>query len=123
MKRLTIALILVMMSVMMLGCTTAPPTTTVEAPAADSTPTVITEVFPVIVEGFEFQPTDLEITVGETVEWINKDGVPHTITFDQGLVDENLATGGMVQYTFTQPGEYSYFCQFHPQMRGTVIIR
>ncbi len=116
-------LTLVLSSMMILGCTTAPPTTTTDAPATDSTPTVIAEVFPVTVEGFQFQPTDLEITVGNTAEWINKDGVSHTITFDEGVVDENLPAGGMVQYTFTEPGEYSYFCQFHPEMRGKVIVR
>src|SRR3989344_9556710 len=55
----------------------------------------------VMVENFAFSPTDTEVAVGTTVEWSNKDGVEHSVTFDDGSFDELLPPGGIVRYTFT----------------------
>ena len=77
----------------------------------------------VTAENFAFKPTDVEVTVGTTVEWSNKDEVEHSITFDDGSFDELLPPGGMVTHTFTQAGAYSYHCTPHPGMQGKVIVR
>ncbi|HEX6256016.1 MAG TPA: plastocyanin/azurin family copper-binding protein [Euzebyales bacterium] len=66
----------------------------------------------------------LEVSVGDTVTWTNDEaGVVHTVTaadesFNSGL----LGPGQSWSYTFTEPGEFEYFCTPHPWMRAKVIV-
>ncbi|PIN76759.1 hypothetical protein COV17_01235 [Candidatus Woesearchaeota archaeon CG10_big_fil_rev_8_21_14_0_10_36_11] len=99
--------------------------------------------YQVVLENIEFMPADLEISVGDTVEWINKDyssyteetddeqdrdalgreeGISHTVTFESIDVDRQLPPGATTTYTFTEAGEFSYVCQFHPSMQGRIIV-
>jgi plastocyanin len=27
------------------------------------------------------------------------------------------------QHTFTKPGTYAYFCELHPYMKGSIVVR
>lgn len=79
-----------------------------------------------------FSPNVITVEVGDTVTWTNNDGTMHTVTsgtsdgaktnadgtFDSGF----LNTGDTFSYTFTEEGEYEYFCMPHPWMRGKVIV-
>ncbi len=65
----------------------------------------------------------LEVQVGDTVTWTNDDEMMHSVTavdgqFDSGLFD----SGETFSYTFTEPGEYEYYCLPHPWMRAKVIV-
>ena len=80
------------------------------------------EINQVVIENLKFMPTDLEVKVGDTVEWVNKDGKEHTVTFENGVIDEKLPLEGTVTYPFTEPGIFRYYCQFHPEMRGSIIV-
>jgi amicyanin len=66
----------------------------------------------------------LQVTVGTTIEWTNNDPMPHTVTatdksFDSGLIDP----GKTYRHTFTKAGTFNFFCQPHPFMKGTVVVR
>ena len=79
-----------------------------------------------------YSPLELTVPVGTTVRWINEDAVAHTVTsgtsngtateadglFDSGFMDQ----GDAFSFTFTEPGEYDYFCSPHPWMVGKVIV-
>jgi len=74
-----------------------------------------------------FTPTTLHIHAGDTVKWINKDTVSHTVTamaFNSGLIWPSGSTEGPSTYshTFAIPGVYVYFCQIHPYMGGIVYV-
>lgn len=72
---------------------------------------------------FDFRPGEVEIAVGETVEFRNTDETLHTVTSDDGVFDEELdGSGEVVQITFEEPGTYSYACRPHPFMTGTVTV-
>ena len=76
----------------------------------------------VIIEGTAYQPAALTIKRGDTVEWINKDPFPHTVTapaFDSG----SIAPGQSWRYTAKTVGEYSYVCLLHPNMKGALQVR
>lgn len=63
------------------------------------------------------------VNVGDTVEVTNNDSVSHTWTADDDTFDSGaLATGDTFEFTFEEPGEYSFFCSFHPQMTGTITV-
>lgn len=65
----------------------------------------------------------LTVQVGDTVTWNNVDDRPHTVTsagaFDSGNLDE----GASFSFTFTEPGTYDYICEYHPDMRATVVVQ
>src|SRR5687767_10833667 len=48
----------------------------------------------VAIEGFAFNPADIQASVGQTVTFTNNDSAPHTATLDDGLcTTPNIATG------------------------------
>lgn len=65
----------------------------------------------------------LTVSVGTTVTWTNDDTMAHTVTGLDGSFDSNfLDPGASWSYTFTEPGEYEYYCLPHPWMRAKVVV-
>lgn len=65
-----------------------------------------------------FQPSAMEIEVGETVKIINRDSVNHTFTAqdpesDEVVVDESLNGGESISYTFDTEGVWNIWCTVH----------
>ena len=106
-------------------------------PAPETTPTLRTEqiensqmpaqssTVDVAIQGFSFNPGTITIKAGDTVVWMQQDGVPHTATATSGpeMFDSGrLSKGQSFSQTFDTPGTYEYQCNIHPSMRGTVIV-
>ena len=71
-----------------------------------------------------FNPGRIEIEVGTTVTWTNEDAVAHTVTADDGSFHSGLlGTGQTWSYTFTEQGEFPFYCIPHPFMKGIVVVR
>lgn len=71
----------------------------------------------------KFTEANLEISVGESVEFTNEDGAPHTATADDGSFDTGrLGKGDSATIVFETAGTFEYFCKFHPGMRGTITV-
>lgn len=77
---------------------------------------------------FQFQPDTLDITVGDTVRWTNRDGIRHSATAESGAAEGQtfdtglFGKGEMQEVTFSEPGTYSYFCTRHPSMTGMITV-
>lgn len=70
-----------------------------------------------------FEPANIEVPVGTTVEWTNDDPFDHTVTAQDGAFDSGtLSAGGTFSHRFDSPGEYEYLCAIHPSMTGTVTV-
>jgi plastocyanin len=123
MKKILMILSLICILFLVVACTSEvkeePTTKTIDN---TETKVVLTGTNQVVIEGSQFMPTDLEVSAGTTVEWINKDSVKHTVTFENGDLDEVLPIGGTATFTFEEAGEYRYFCQLHPGMQGSIIV-
>jgi plastocyanin len=70
-----------------------------------------------------FGTATLTIRAGDTVTWNNADDRPHTVTSEDGAFDSgNLDEGASFSFTFSEPGTYAYLCEYHPDMRGTIVV-
>ena len=72
---------------------------------------------------FAYDPVNVTVSVGGTVEWTNSDSAPHTATaeddrFDTGSLDK----GDAAKITFDEAGSFKYICTFHPFMNATVEV-
>ena len=77
----------------------------------------------VVIRDRAFNPNNINARVGEAVLWKWEDGdVAHTVTADDGSFDSGEKTTGEFRRTFDRPGAYSYHCENHPEMTGTVKV-
>ncbi len=95
----------------------------------------------VVSMGFvNFDPEEITVPAGTTVEWRNTSPVAHTVTADPDRVRDpahvelpagaerfdsgRLPAGQVFRHTFTVPGTYRYVCVPHESegMLGTVIV-
>jgi len=75
------------------------------------------------VDDYMFHPALLTVHVGDKVTWVNGDQVPHTIVnVEKRFHSAALDTGDQFSFTFTQTGNFKYFCTLHPQMVGTIVV-
>jgi plastocyanin len=108
-----------------------PPKAVREAAAAPVAPTahpagrVAPAAVKVTIKSLKYLSDTTEIKAGETVEWVNNDLTPHTVTSDSGgeLNSGSIDVGATWRHTFTQAGTFAYFCTFHREMKGTVIVK
>ena len=70
-----------------------------------------------------FGPSVLNLSVGDTVTWTNTDDSPHTVTAEGGAFDSgNMDPGAIFSFTFTEPGTYTYRCDYHSDMQATIVV-
>jgi len=80
----------------------------------------------VTIDSYQFKPPHLSIKKGTKVQFENHDAAPHTVspsTDGQFIGLTRLLNGQKGTIKFDQPGEYKYYCQFHPSMEGTITVR
>jgi plastocyanin len=79
----------------------------------------------VVLRNIAFNPPDLTIQVGTTVDWKWDDhGIAHNVmSVGPGPLDSPLQTSGDYDYRFTTPGVYPYHCSVHTYMLGTITVR
>lgn len=76
------------------------------------------------IKGFAFVPSELTINAGDTVEFVNADGAPHTATADNKAFDTGrLGKGDAKALRFSKTGSYDYFCEVHPRMRAKIVVK
>ena len=74
------------------------------------------------IDNFSFAPAQLDVKVGTTVTWTNRDDIPHTVVCAGKFRSKTMDTDGTFSFTFTEAGEYKYFCSLHPHMTGSVKV-
>jgi plastocyanin len=71
-----------------------------------------------------YRPGTLEVSVGDTITWINRDIVPHTVTAQEAGWDSGqLLEGGEFHLVVGEGDGGTYACTYHPTMRGTLTVR
>ncbi|MCI0565387.1 MAG: plastocyanin/azurin family copper-binding protein, partial [Nitrososphaera sp.] len=81
-----------------------------------------------------YSPNPVVANAGDTVIWTNKDSTPHTATSGTALGGATGMFGGTSEeiaiigpsktqsFTFTQAGDFPYYCVLHPSMAGVVKV-
>ncbi len=76
-----------------------------------------------------YDPEVIDVTIGTTVTWENVDNTMHTATSGNpdggadGVFDSDIMSAGdKFEFTFTDAGNYDYYCILHPWMIGTVNV-
>jgi plastocyanin len=96
----------------------------------------------VTMRGFEFNPKQVVILSGQSVEWNNTAAMEtHTVTADPKLAKTHgsvalpagaetfdsgdMKPGATFTHTFTVPGTYRYFCKPHERMGmvGEIVVK
>lgn len=78
----------------------------------------------VIIQSSSFTPSSITVMAGTTIKWTNKDNTTHTVTSNNSVFGSgNLSKDGNFSFTFTTAGTYSYHCNIHPGMTGTVVVQ
>ncbi|MBV9666228.1 MAG: biphenyl 2,3-dioxygenase [Actinobacteria bacterium] len=107
----------VIVAVALAGCgssskKSASPTTTAGGPPAAAT---------IVLKNISFNPKDVSVKVGDTVEWKWDDGaVAHNVSGPD--FKSSVQTKGTFRHTFAAPGEVKFECTLHPGMTGTVHV-
>jgi plastocyanin len=95
------------------------------AMAADASTSKDAKNYQVTIRNFAFEPKTITVPAGTAVVWTNKDEEPHTVTSagSRFTSSKALDTDDSYKVIFSTPGTYTYYCQIHPHMVGTVIVQ
>lgn len=94
------------------------------APASSAAPST-TAVRPVVhIKDFAYVPATITVKAGQSVLFVQDDQTPHTVTasdksYDSGNLDQRATWA----HAFAKPGTYTYICAYHPNMKGTVVVK
>lgn len=80
-----------------------------------------------LTSSFAFDPSEVTISTGTTVRWINDTAVLHTVTprdhseWQRVELDQQ---GETFEHTFQSSGSFDYFCEPHEStMQGTITVQ
>jgi plastocyanin len=89
---------------------------------AASSPAIAGETIHVAIDKMTFDPPKVSAHVGDTIEWASSDFVVHTATARNKDWDVTVPAKGMGRVILEHPGEVDYFCRFHPNMTGRILV-
>lgn len=76
----------------------------------------------VVMAATAYAPLTLTVRRGDSVEWINKDPFPHTVTCAGVFDSQSIAEGARWTYRADRRDRFAYTCTFHPNMNGTLVV-
>lgn len=77
----------------------------------------------VVMKNYKFKQETTTVKAGTTVTFVNHDEVAHSAVAD----DESFSTmllqfGEKEEVTFDTPGTFTFHCEQHPNMIGTIVV-
>ena len=129
MKRLTLTFGLVVLAALLAACsgTSAAPASTSQ-PAAGNGGTATGDAVTVVAKDIAFKNPDVTVKAGAPVQIVldNQDDAPHNIAIadanGQGVFKGEIVSNTKVTYNVPAlaAGSYSFICEVHPTMKGTI---
>lgn len=90
--------------------------------------------FSVNIEDYDYAPSLITITAGQSIRWTNTGAKLHSVTSDSGVFSSAYLSGagtdvygqptagGNYTRTFSSAGRFPYHCGVHDYMKGTVVV-
>ena len=75
-----------------------------------------------VIADFNFSPTELSVSEGQTITITNVGETSHTFTTEDEAVDETIEAGTTVDIPLTGVTSGGFHCRFHSQMTGTLTV-
>jgi plastocyanin len=74
---------------------------------------------------WRFNPDDLTVSKGSTVVWPNTSGTYyHTVKANDGAFDsKHIDPGHEWSFKFSKAGDFAYYCEPHPWMKGVIHVK
>lgn len=76
-------------------------------------------------QGLTFNPSEITVPVGTTIEWQTDGAFQHTITSNNDEWPEEQVPADpshTFSHEFDEAGTYDYVCELHENMTGTIIV-
>lgn len=94
------------------------------AGAASGSPPLRSRHHRVDIRDVLYEPRELRVAPGDTVSWIHRGIVPHTVTAtDAGWDSGELAPGAEFTLVAAGTGTVHYVCRYHATMTGRLLVR
>lgn len=80
----------------------------------------------IVMKGMKFVPSKVEVSIGDTVIWMNESGGEHNVVANDGSFKSSmLEKGQYYALVFSKTGAYKYYCQPHRimGMKGLVEVK
>jgi plastocyanin len=74
------------------------------------------------IDKLAFAPAQVTARAGDTIEWVNADFLAHTATARNGAFDVTIPANGKASVVVKSAGTVDYYCKFHPNMTGKVVV-
>jgi plastocyanin len=76
------------------------------------------------IKNFCYGPTVAHVRPGDTITWVNRDSIEHTVTGANRAFGSYrvLALDQSRAWRFERPGVYPYYCVVHPGMVAAVVV-
>ncbi|MCP2043869.1 plastocyanin/azurin family copper-binding protein [Pontibacter sp. HSC-36F09] len=71
----------------------------------------------------KFSPSNLSVQPGDTVVFINLDMVTHDVTEASGKTWKSPPLAAKSSWKKVMKTSASYYCSFHPVMKGTITVK
>ena len=76
------------------------------------------------ISGYAFEPASVTVGAGSRITFTNHDATAHTATSNKPAFDTGTVKPGQsATVALRKAGTYTYYCQFHAFMHGTVIVK
>lgn len=104
---------------------TSPDPTVAGEPAEDSSGGGATAegTVEIVMKGFQFDPREARVKVGQSVTWRNEDSAKHdAFSEEDGLDTADIGQNGTTTFQPDKAGTINYICSIHPSMKATLIV-
>ena len=126
MKRIFLALGLVVIAAMSAACASAAPAPSVSGPVDPNGPTVVAK-------DMKFQTGQVEVKAGQnlTLHFDNQDSAPHNVAiFTDSSASQKVSVGEIISSSAKdqvipalKAGTYFFRCDVHTNMTGTIVAK
>ncbi len=77
----------------------------------------------IVMKDTSYKPGNLEVPAGAAITFTNEDGALHDAKAkDADWETGDLNKGDSETIVLNEPGEYAYYCEFHPSMKAKITV-